>query len=534
MKTKMRMLPVIFVWLFWLPICAAYRFLGVFPIAFKSHFVILESVMKGLISKGHQVDIISPFPQKTPYPNYTDIANLTAPLSFVNNFTYEHMTQIVADNNPAILIGLINGNDICEAHLGNPVIQNLVRNPPKDPPYDAMIIEVFGAHCFAAIAELLNIPLIGLSTTPLLPWHNELIAQPENLAFVSNLFANKESPTNLWQRTYNTLYNLYCKLYFTYLTRPQDELVRKYFGPNLPSIQKMNLALVLINSHIVLNGIQPMTPAAVQIAGIHIRDDESPLPQELKKWMDDSKDGFVYFTFGSMVLIETFPRKILDVFYASLGKIAPVRVLMKVPNPEKLPAGLPENIRTFRWMPQVKVLKHPNIRAFVTHGGLMSTLEAVFLGVPMIGIPLYSDQFKNMETYVTRNIAMKLDIHKISEEDMSAALNAILHDPRYMENIRNLSQRLLDQPLNPVDTANYWIEYVIKYGDDVLRSPAMALAWWQICLIDVAACLLLCAAAIITFAMFIMRFVVKMINEKHHLLLYLKKIGSIEPIRGKF
>ncbi|EZA59833.1 UDP-glucuronosyltransferase 2B4 [Ooceraea biroi] len=133
-----------------------------------------------------------------------------------------------------------------------------------------------------------------------------------------------------------------------------------------------------------------------------------------------------------MVLIETFPRTILDVFYVSLGKIAPVRVLIKVPNPEKLPAGLPENIRTFRWMPQVKVLKHPNIRAFVTHGGLMSTMEAIFCGVPMIGMPLYADQFKNVEACVTRNVSVKLDVHKMTEKDMDAALKAILHDPRYM------------------------------------------------------------------------------------------------------
>lgn len=72
--------------------------------------------------------------------------------------------------------------------------------------------------------------------------------------------------------------------------------------------------------------------------------------------MNDSKHGFVYFTFGSMVMIETFPEYFLKVLYTSLGKIAPVRVLMKVPNPEKLPPNLPSNVHTFRWIPQLKVL----------------------------------------------------------------------------------------------------------------------------------------------------------------------------------
>lgn len=39
--------------------------------------------------------------------------------------------------------------------------------------------------------------------------------------------------------------------------------------------------------------------------------------------------------------------------------------------------------------------------------------------------------------------------------------------------------------MNPLDTAIYWIEYVVRHGSDSLRSPAMELAWWQIELLDV-------------------------------------------------
>ncbi|EZA59827.1 UDP-glucuronosyltransferase 2B18, partial [Ooceraea biroi] len=78
------------------------------------------------------------------------------------------------------------------------------------------------------------------------------------------------------------------------------------------------------------------------------------------------------------------------------------------------------------------VLEHPNIRAFINHGGLLGTLEAIAYGVPMIGIPLFADQFSNVDASVARKIAVKLDVQKMTEEDMDAALNVILHDPRYM------------------------------------------------------------------------------------------------------
>lgn len=73
--------------------------------------------------------------------------------------------------------------------------------------------------------------------------------------------------------------------------------------------------------------------------------------------MDESIDGFVYFSFGSMALIESLPRKVIQIFYKSFAKISPVRVLMKIPHPEMLPpVGLPKNVRIFSWLPQIKVL----------------------------------------------------------------------------------------------------------------------------------------------------------------------------------
>lgn len=72
--------------------------------------------------------------------------------------------------------------------------------------------------------------------------------------------------------------------------------------------------------------------------------------------MDDSIHGVVYFSFGSMVLIESFPQNQIKEMYASFSKIAPIRVLMKIVDNTKLPQGLPSNVKTLPWIPQQSVL----------------------------------------------------------------------------------------------------------------------------------------------------------------------------------
>lgn len=133
------LLPVIVSWLFCLAVCHGYRLLGLFPFQGKSHFVMFEHLMKGLARKGHQIDIVSKFPLKKPYPNYTDIVTLPMPVHLVNNITFEFMQQLLSVN-PTYIIATMAGNELCE-YLGHPAIKELAR--PKSPPYDAVLMEVY-------------------------------------------------------------------------------------------------------------------------------------------------------------------------------------------------------------------------------------------------------------------------------------------------------------------------------------------------------------------------------------------------------
>lgn len=73
---------------------------------------------------------------------------------------------------------------------------------------------------------------------------------------------------------------------------------------------------------------------------------------------------------------------------------------------------------------------HKNCILFITHGGLLSTTEALHFGVPMIGIPVFGDQFVNVERVVQKGFGLKVDLSYSLGEDLDEAIGKIVNDPK--------------------------------------------------------------------------------------------------------
>jgi glucuronosyltransferase len=82
---------------------------------------------------------------------------------------------------------------------------------------------------------------------------------------------------------------------------------------------------------------------------------------------------------------------------------------------------------------------HRNVKVFLTHGGLMGTIEAVHSGVPMVGIPLFGDQEVNIRSYVSEGFAVKLHFNSITKESVLQALRTVLHDTRWESDVTLIS-----------------------------------------------------------------------------------------------
>uniref|UniRef100_A0A3Q0SHW6 UDP glucuronosyltransferase 5 family, polypeptide G2 n=1 Tax=Amphilophus citrinellus TaxID=61819 RepID=A0A3Q0SHW6_AMPCI len=209
-----------------------------------------------------------------------------------------------------------------------------------------------------------------------------------------------------------------------------------------------------------------------------------PLPAELETFMESSGEhGVVVMSLGT--LISALPRKVTEAIAAAFAEL-PQKVIWRFVG-EK-PSSLGNNTLLLEWLPQNDLLGHPKTRAFVAHGGTNDIYEAIYHGVPVVGLPLLFDQFDNILRLKVRGAARVLEAYSLTKEEFLNALKDVLENLSYRSNMQRLSQLHRDIPMTPMDTAIFWIEYVIRNkGASHFKSAGFRLPWYSYFSLDVAA-----------------------------------------------
>ncbi|KAJ9575712.1 hypothetical protein L9F63_007420 [Diploptera punctata] len=481
-----------------LPESEGAKILGLFNLNGRSHFVMFQSLLKGLAQKGHEVYVVGHFPQKKPIANYTDISVEGCLPVLVNNFTVDFVRDLGYVNLLDFIWKLT--LDMCDTVLQQPNVQNLIASSDK---FDLIITEIFGPDCFLGLAHKFKTPVISMISSVMLPWGNDRVGNPDNPSFIPNYFVPFTDEMNFFQRFMNTIVYMGTKLGSYYIgDLAMDELGRKYYGEDLPPLAelKKNTSLIFVNSHFSLNIPRPTVPGVIEVGGIHIQRG-GKLPKDIEQFMNDAKHGVIYFSLGSLVRAETLPKETIDMLLKVFSKV-PQRVLWKI----EYSGQLPSNIMASKWLPQFEILSHPNTKVFITHGGLMGTQEGVYTGVPMIGIPLFADQELNIRNAMTKGVATLVHYESLSEQTITHALNTVLEDPSYQRNAKYLSQLFRDRPQTALETAIFWTEYVIRHhGAPHLKSAAVELPLYQYLLLDVVTAIVFLFVTISVIAYFAVR-----------------------------
>lgn len=198
-----------------------------------------------------------------------------------------------------------------------------------------------------------------------------------------------------------------------------------------------------------------------------------------------SKDGVIYISFGSCIRSVDLPPEKLNALLDTFRTLKQ-KILWKFEN--ETMENLPPNVMIRNWLPQMDLLAHKNLKLFITHGGVFGTQEGVYHGVPMLFIPIYSDQFRNAMRCVYAGYAEMVRFQHLTTETLTEKVNLMLSSTKYSDEAKEVSKLFRDNPIDPMSEAMYWIEYTARHPRaKVFRSSASYMPWYVYLHLDIIA-----------------------------------------------
>lgn len=221
---------------------------------------------------------------------------------------------------------------------------------------------------------------------------------------VPNTLVPYDEKMSFTERWYNSLFSFCDMIVRSYMYFPrQNELARKYFGHlgAIPTIEELtkNISLVLLNTHRSVQSPRPSMPTILNIGGAHIKDPK-PLPGDLQKFLDESTNGAIYFSLGTVLKTSQMPKEKLQIILgmydgnareinrlsrkkvdgvhfeiADALKMIKYNVIWKYEDDKAMANRVSSNVIVRKWLPQSDILAHKNVRLFISHAGMFSNFE---------------------------------------------------------------------------------------------------------------------------------------------------------------
>ncbi|KAF5307444.1 hypothetical protein FQR65_LT18418 [Abscondita terminalis] len=443
------------------------QILGIFHEKSFSHQQLGTKLLYELAERGHDVTLLTTVIPKSQPKNFTTIkldmqGHSTGSNEDLFHFNNLNMFQQLSIVNAAELIWV-------ETLLNDTNLQKLLRSNKS---FDMVIMEQLGTHALKGICHYYDAHCVMLSTMGSTPLTDVQMGNPLNPSYVPYRFLNYSSKMSFWQRLHNSFAVLVNYLFFYYGSLPQQNVIMKKYFPNPPELSDLiyNVSLMLVNSHYSTSVLVANVPNVIEIGGYHI-DPPKELPEEIQKYLDDAMDGAIYFNMGSILQSKSIDTEKLQCILRVFTKLKQ-KILWKFESNELNIKA--DNIKVLNWLPQKDILAHPNIRLFITHGGLLSTTEALYFGVPIIGIPIFADQGLNVALAEHLGYGVAVPYSSLNEGRFEEAVNLVLNNRTFTDVALQKSKIFHDRPMKPLDTAVYWIEHCLRHnGTKHLRSAAL-------------------------------------------------------------
>ncbi|XP_014718061.3 UDP-glucuronosyltransferase 1-6-like isoform X5 [Equus asinus] len=459
-----------------------------------SHWLSMKDIIEPLSEKGHDIVVLVPevnlllkeskYYTRRIYPVPYDKEEMVSRYrSFGKNHFAERWLLNAAQTeyrNVMIVIDMYFTN--CQSLLNHSETLSFLRESK----FDALFTDP-ALPCGVILADYLGLPSVYLFRGFPCSLEYAFTRSPNPVSYTPRCYTQFSDQMTFPQRVANFLAN-YLEIYLFYCVYSKYEdltwnaLKRDV---HLPTLYQKG-SIWLLRYDFVFEYPRPVMPNMVFVGGVNCKK-EGILPQEFEAYVNASGEhGIVVFSLGSMV--SEIPEKKAMEIADALGKI-PQTVLWRYTGTP--PPNLSKNTILVKWLPQNDLLGHPKTRAFITHSGSHGVYEGICNGVPMVMMPLFGDQMDNAKRMETRGAGVSLNILEMTSDDLANALKTVINDKSYKENIMRLSSLHKDRPVEPLDLAVFWVEFVMRHkGAPHLRPAAHDLTWYQYHSLDVIGFLL--------------------------------------------
>ncbi|XP_041635438.1 UDP-glucuronosyltransferase 2A2-like [Cheilinus undulatus] len=460
-----------------------------------SHWLNMEIILKELHSRGHSISVLhSPtgwyIPNNSTFYTSIHVKMLDdEDKDFYNNMLLQYMecrksTQFLRTFCQNNLVGsMLDLGHMALAQaaaemLDDPVFMKTL----QDAKFDLMLTDP-GLSIGVLLGSYLKLPMVYN-----VRWMNtgdvHFTIAPSPLSYVPVPGSELHDQMDIWERTKNMLHYLQSLYQQYFIINPYySDLLQRHYPPgsDLLSLER-SADLWLVRADFVFEFPRPTMPNVVYIGGFQCKE-AKPLPADLEAFMQSSGEhGVVVMSFGT--LVSALSREVTEAIAAAFAQL-PQKVVWKFLG-EK-PSSLGNNTLLVEWLPQNDLLGHPKTRAFIAHGGTNGMYEAIYHGVPVVGIPLLFDQFDNVLRLKVRGAARMVEARTLNEKDFLEALKDVLETPSYRQNMQHMSTLHRDVPVSQIDKAIFWIEYVIRNkGAGHLQIAGFSLPWYSYYCLDVA------------------------------------------------
>ncbi|XP_063058913.1 UDP-glucuronosyltransferase 2C1-like [Engraulis encrasicolus] len=472
----------------------------VFPVD-GSHWVNMEVLLKQLHARGHQITVFRPTQSwfiKEIAPHYTSISVQVPRHEQVGLDLFEKSAQRILEGRlQGSLMGSVTQvrelmSVLQLAHKATCTVASIILqdrdlvNRLKAAEYDLMLTDP-AMPAGVLLGHYLRLPMV-YNVRWMSFGEGHFSIAPSPISYVPVPGSGLSDHMGLLHRSRNLFHYLLNSIQERWLVVPTYEaLIQRYFPPGTDLLSLQLMADVwLVRADFVFEFPRPTMPNLVYMGGFQCRP-AKPLPHDLEDFVQGSgPHGVILMSLGT--LISALPMEVTEVLASAFSQL-PQRVIWRYDG--RRPRTLGNNTLLVKWLPQNDLLGHAKTRAFVAHGGTNGLYEAIYHGVPVLGVPLLFDQMDNLVRLEARGAAKVLDLATLTTAGFLDALEDILYNPTYRDNMQRLSSLHRDRPIHPLDKAVFWVEYVMRNkGAPHLRTEASGLPWWSYYALDVLGVLL--------------------------------------------